>query len=130
MASFVEGSYRSFKAGADLSDKAFYVVKTNTNGEVVLAGAATDAIEGVIETPVKQGDTASVAVVSGDGSFKVKISGAVAKGAYLAAGTGGKAVAATQSTAGAQPSVRVFGRALAAGADGDVIEYTKCNFLY
>lgn len=121
MASYVEGSYRSFEAGADLTGKEYHVVKTNSSGKIVLASAATDAIVGVLETVGKAGETVSVAVISGAGSFKVKTGGAVTKDAYLTANADGKAVVTT--TAGD----RVFGRALAAGASGDVIEYLKYN---
>ena len=121
MASFVEGSYISRQAGADLSEKIYHIAKTDSDGNVVLASAGTDAILGVIESPAKQGETVSVAVVSGSGTFKVKAGGTITKDAYLTANSSGQAVATT--TAGN----RVFGRALVAAASGDVVEYVKCN---
>lgn len=121
MASFVEGSYLSREAGADLSDKQYFVVKTDANGKVVLASAATDAILGVVETPAPQGESVSVAVVNGGGTFKVVAGGTIAKDALLTTNSNGQAVSTT--TAGN----RVFGRALTAAVAGDVVEYLKLN---
>ncbi|MGB3684953.1 MAG: hypothetical protein WA991_03910 [Ornithinimicrobium sp.] len=124
MASYVEGSYRSFEAGADLSDNAYQVVKTDADGKAVLATAATDAIVGVIEKPSKAGETTSVAMISGAGTYKVKTGANVAKDAYLTTNGSGLAISTTTS------GNRVFGRALTAGTSGDVIEYVKCNEKY
>lgn len=125
MANFREGSYDSRKAGADLSASQYLVVKLDANGNAVLAAAATDAIHGVLANAPKLNETADMAVVNGTGTFKVKLGGIVAKDAFLTSDATGKAVAATQAIAGAQPTARVFGRALTAGVANDIIEYVK-----
>lgn len=124
MSTFVEGSYGSREAGADLSAKQYHVVKTDANGKVVLASAATDAIVGVIETPAKSGETVSYAFINGGGTFKVVAGGTIAKDAYLTSDANGQAVATT--TAGN----RVFGRAVTSAVAGDVVEYVKSNERY
>ncbi len=131
MATETEGNYITREAGADLHTKKYYLAKL-TGNQAVLATAATDAIVGVLdEVPQSTAGACSIAHVSGSGTGRVVVSAAVSVGAYLTATTGGKAVTATQTTAGSQPTVRVFGRAIeAAAADGDIIEYEKCNFLY
>lgn len=131
MTTFREGPYDSREAAADLSAKQYFVVKTDANGKYVLASAATDNIRGVLANAPKLGDTADVANVNGAGTFKVVAGAAFAKDALLTSDANGRAIAATQSAAGAQPSVRVFGRARsAATALGDIVEYDKFPLYY
>lgn len=121
MTSFRQGDYDSREAGADLTTKQHYLVTTDSNGKYVLASAATDAIRGVLANAPKLGETADVANINGSGTFKVLAGGAIAKDAFLTSDANGKAVATT--TAGD----RVFGRAVAAAAAGDIVEYVKHN---
>lgn len=124
MTTFRQGDYDSREAGADLSTKAGYIVKTDANGKYVLASAATDAIRGVLVNAPKLAETADVALVNGAGSFKVVAGGTIAKDAYITSDANGKAIATT--TAGN----RVIGRAVAAAVAGDVVEYIKSNEKY
>lgn len=111
-------------AGADLTGKLYHVVKLDTNGQVVLAAAATDNILGVLEVDGVKGEAVSVALANGVGSFKVKLTANTSKDAFLTTDANGKAVATT--TAGN----RVFGRLVKAGVAGEVAEYIKHNEKY
>lgn len=135
MATITEGNYITADSGADLHLNQYYVTKLDTTGKSVLATAASDAIEGVIAEVHYEGTnglgSVSIATINGNGTGKVKVGAAIAKGTYLTAGSGGKAVAAVQTTAGQQPATLVFGRLReASNADGDVVEYMKMCFLY
>jgi len=131
MTTFRQGDYDSREAAADLSTKTYFIVKTDAAGKYVLAAAAFDNVRGVLVNAPKLGDTADVANVNGSGTFKVVAGAAFAKDALLTSDANGRAIAATQSTAGAVPTVRVFGRARsAATALNDIVEYDKVNFLY
>lgn len=130
MTTFRDGSYDSREAGADLSAKQYFIAKTDANGKYVLATAASDNIRGVIATPAKAGETTEVANLNGPGTFKVVAGGTIAKDALLTTDANGKAVAAVQTAAGAQPSVRVFGRARAAAVLNDIVEYDKLALYY
>jgi hypothetical protein len=137
MATTTQGNYITADSSADLRQKQYHIVKLDSSRKAALATAATDEISGVIAEVHAEGTnttnygSVSIAHISGGGTFKVVASTSISKGAYLTATTDGKAVTATQTTAGSQPTVRVFGRALeAANTDGDVIEYEKMFFLY
>lgn len=131
MTSFRQGNYDTRAAGADLSTKRYFIVKTDANGNYVLAAGATDNIRGVLANAPKQGESADVANLNGAGSFKVVAGAAIPKDSFLTSDANGRAIAATQTAAGAQPSVRVFGRSRAAAtAVGDIIEYDKLDWLY
>lgn len=121
MTTFRQGDYDSREAGADLSTKQYFIVKTDANGKYVLAAAATDAIRGVLVNAPKLGETADVATINGSGTFKVVAGGTIAKDAYLTSDASGKAVATTTT------GNRVFGRAVAAAVSGDIVEYIKSN---
>lgn len=139
-----EGSTRlAYKSGYDFTSTGtnyyptFQGVKFSS-GTVVPCSAATDDIIGIImncpgtygtDTAIT-GGTADILAVNAQGTGKVQAGGTIAVGNYLTMGTGGTAVAATQTTAGSQPTVRVFGRAVTAGASTDLIEYEGCFFLY
>ena len=124
MTSFRQGDYDSREAGADLSTKQYYVVKTDSNGKYILATAATDAIAGVLVNAPKLGETADVANINGSGTFKVLAGGTIAKDASLTTDANGKAIATTTT------GNRVFGRAVAAAVSGDIVEYRKSNEKY
>lgn len=124
MTSFRQGDYDSREAGADLSTKQYYIVKTDANGKYILATAATDALRGVLVNAPKLGDTADVAIVNGSGTFKVLAGGTIAKDDFLTTDAAGKAIATTTT------GNRVFGRAVAAAVSGDIVEYVKHNEKY
>ena len=124
MTSYRQGDYDSREAGADLSTKQYYVVKTDANGKYILATAATDALRGVLVNAPKLGETADVASINGSGTFKVLAGGTIAKDAYLTTDANGKAIATTTT------GNRVFGRAVAAAVSGDIVEYVKHNEKY
>lgn len=122
MSTYTEGDRVTKQSAADLSEKRYYIVKTNSDDKVVLASAATDAILGVLDDGGRVlGDSCDVVLINGQGTFKVKLGDNVAKDAYLTADAEGKAVATTTA------NDRVFGRAAYAGSDGDIIEYYKMN---
>jgi hypothetical protein len=132
-----QGNLISALAGADLHASAHLIVKLDTNNKAVLASAATDDIVGVLEESQQAGSGVStsgggvsIAHISGAGTGEVITGGSVSKGAFLTSDSSGKAVTATQTTAGSQPTVRVFGRARYAANSGDLVEYEKMNFLY
>lgn len=119
------GERYSAPAGADLSTKRYHIVKLNSDGAVVLASAATDAILGVLDNSPKLGQTADVVLLNGVGSFKVKSANAgVSKDAYITSDANGQAVATTTS------GNRVIGRAVRTTSANEVIEYIKHNEKY
>lgn len=124
MSTFTAGDHLSRVAGADLSAKIYYIVKTDSSGNIVLASAATDKSIGVLANEPISGETADVALRNGDGTFLVKLGGDVTKDAYLTSDGSGKAVVTTTT------GHHVFGQVLAAGASGDVVEYLKKDFIH
>src|SRR5437763_5771133 len=125
MATITKGNYISAEASVDLSTKQYYIVTLDANRKAALATGATDEIVGVLdEVPQKATGVCSIAHISGNGIGKVKAGASFSKGAYLTSDGSGLAIAATQTSAGSQPTKRVFGRALeAANASSDVVEY-------
>lgn len=107
---------RSFKAGADLSAKQYYIVKLDsTQNQVVVATAATDKLLGVLLNNPVSGQEARVHMNTG--TVKVVAGAAIALGAYVTAGGAGKGAATTTD------KDKCIGIALeAALADGDIIE--------
>lgn len=125
MATFQNGDRGSFQAGADLTGKRYHIVKLNSDGEAVLASAATDAIIGVLDSEAKKGGTVDVVLINGQGTFKVKSAGAIAKDAFITSDANGQAVATTTT------GNRVIGRNLnAAAVTGEIFEYIKSNEKY
>lgn len=116
MAVFSDGRYIDRKAGADLTGKAYRVVKQQSDRTVVLASAATDTLLGVLSNAPGNGDTASVCGINAQGTFKVVLGGTVAFGAKLTADANGAAVTAATGN-------NVFGIAQEAGVAGQVVEY-------
>jgi len=107
---------RTFKAGADLSAKQFYIVKLDTvQNQVVLASAATDKLIGTLLNAPVLGQEARVHM--NVGTTKVVASGVIALGAFVTSDGSGKGASTTTD------KDKVIGIALqAAAADGDIIE--------
>jgi hypothetical protein len=78
MASFVEGSRKSHKAGVDFSNLQYVAVKLSAAGVVVPAAAATDVIIGISMTKCKQNDTVDVFMRSGGVTTKALAGGTIA----------------------------------------------------
>lgn len=118
MSGFTVRDFESKKAGADLSAKQFYLVKSNTAVEdgVVLAAAATDEIMGVLMDKPASGEWGAVAMISKGGKAPVKYGGTVAKGDKLTSDASGLAI--TTTTAGN----KVIGIAVKAGVANDIGE--------
>lgn len=123
-------SATDFTSGQTQFNPTFQGVKLNGSGNVVPCAAATDEIVGIIMNCPIVGDTADVLSVNNMGTGKVAAGGTIAVGNYLVMDSTGRAVAATQQTAGQQPTSRVFGRALIAAAAGGLVEYQSFYFLY
>lgn len=118
MAEFTEDGYLTRLAGADLSDKQFYIVKMSTGRTVVLATAATDFLFGVIHKGSTSGGAVSIASRNTDGTFKVAAGNTFSQGAYLTADSTGRAVATTT------PNDEIIGVACeAATVAGQIVEY-------
>jgi hypothetical protein len=123
MTSITEGPFKTFEAAGAIP--VHRVVKTDSNGKVVVAAAGTDLAIGVSPVAVASGYPVGVRMRNSGGTVKVVASAAIAKDAALAATTGGKVV--TTTTANDQ----VVGYALqAAAADGDVIEAVLTSTKY
>ncbi|HVB24109.1 MAG TPA: hypothetical protein VNG51_19380 [Ktedonobacteraceae bacterium] len=103
----------------------------STAGQVIPCAAATDEVLGIIMNCPIVGDSADILAINNTGSGKVASGAAITIGQYLTMDSTGRAVAATQTSAGSQPTVRVFGRALtAASAAGQLVEFESFYFLY
>lgn len=123
---FQPGERYSAKTAADLSAKQYYMAKLDSSGNLVLAAAATDAIIGVIEDGGRlSGDNATVQMLNGTGTFKVKVGASnIAKDAYITSDASGSAVATTNA------GDRVIGRAVRAATATSIMEYVKMNEKY
>ena len=136
MAVITPGNYITAPVASDMHANQYLICKLDSNGNAVLAAAATDDIVGVLdEVPQPaagsvSGGLVTIAHVSGAGTGKVIAGGSISKGAYLTSNGSGQAVAATQASAGNQPTTRVFGRARVAANSGDVFEYEKMFFFW
>lgn len=125
MTAIQPGERYSAPAGADLSTKRYHIVKLNSDGNVVLASAATDAIIGVLDNSPKLGQTADVVLLNGVGTFKVKAANAgISKDDFITSDANGQAVKTTTS------GNRVIGRAVRTTAANEVVEYIKHNEKY
>lgn len=146
---FQEGNQLTFASGYDFTSSGtvtacgYQIVKFGssvTAGQIVLAAAAGDAIVGVMRNcPTSTNSPysgpyqtyADVHSINASGTYKVQAGASFSAGAYLTANSSGLAVTATQTTAGSQPAVTVFGRAItAATGAGQIVEYQCMNFLY
>lgn len=120
------GEEYSALSAADLSNKQYYISKLDASGKVVLATAATENLLGVIHDGGRvSGDTVSVQLINGTGTFKVVAGATFSAGAYLTTDSNGKAIATTTT------GDRVFGRAVRACTNaGQIVEYVKYNEKY
>jgi len=102
----------SVPASADLSTKQFLFGTINASGQVAVVGAGL-ASDGVIALgPAAQGRPCGLASFPGQ-IARVMLGASVANGALLEVDANGKAI--TQS------SGKIVGKALSAGASGDII---------
>jgi hypothetical protein len=126
----VDQSRRSFKAGADLSAKQFYIVKVNgtTDESIIAATDATTGIHlGVLQNAPKSGDTASVLLRNANGTGKVVVgTGGCAIGDALTSGATTDAGKAIVTTTG---NDQVLGFALHAASAGDIVEFVPAGFV-
>ena len=107
---------RSFKCGsASLATKQYFVVKQDTDGTVVLAGANGTGIVGVVQNKPAIGAAALVRMF---GTTKAIAGGAIAVGAWVTSDANGNVIATTTN------KDVVLGRFLgtAAAATSDVVE--------
>lgn len=107
---------KSFVCGSvSLATKQFYVVKQDTDGTVILAGANGTGLVGVLQNKPAVGQAALVRMF---GTTKVVASGTITVGAWVTSASGGTVVATTTD------HDVVLGRYLgaASAASGDIIE--------
>lgn len=123
MASTNDGNRRTFKAAADLSSSQYFIVKQDSNGDVVLAAAATDKLLGVLENKPTSGGNASVRLVNSAGTAKVKAGGTIAIGDLITADSAGKAVATTTA------ADNLLGRAIKGGAANEIVEFIPAGIV-
>jgi hypothetical protein len=102
MASFVEGSRKTHKAGVDLSTVGQYLaVKLSATGVVVLAAAPTDVVIGICMTKgAKLNDSVDVFMRSGGVTVKAQAGGTIAINDAVTSNASGQLI--TTTTAGNQ----------------------------
>ena len=109
-------------ASEDLSEKQFYIMQMDSDGNMEIAESATDLILGVLQDKPESGQAGTYRHA---GTSKVVASAAIAIGADVTTTSAGKAV--TTTTQGD----KVIGIALeAAAADGDIIEIQLVRYTY
>ena len=118
METYTDLAYKPFKEVTldALTDKEFFLVELGTASDTVqLATSAANAI-GVLYAKPQGNPNVTVRLFGGGGSIKVKAGGAIAKGARVTWGAGGKVVSATTGS--------LFGRKVTQGSsvDNDIIE--------
>jgi hypothetical protein len=102
-------------AGEDLSNKMYYLVKLNSNGNAVLCGANEVAI-GILDGKPKAGERSAINIL---GTSQVVAGGEIPVGSKVISNAEGKAVR-LPTNAG---TYNVIGIALqSAGSDGEIIE--------
>lgn len=124
------GRSKTYKAGADLRTKKNFLVKQSADDTVVLAAAATDIVVGVVGNKANTGELVEVIRAASGSTFKVVAGGTITRGARLVSDAAGKAIVATQTAAGSQPTAQSFGRALQAAVSGDIFEAEGDPILY
>jgi hypothetical protein len=112
-------------AGADLSEKQFFLVKLNEEGKLVLAGAGDPGY--ALQDNPKQGVHGTYAVF---GRTKAVAGGNIKAGALVSADANGKLVEATTTELEAEKVKRqgslVIGRACeTGGVAGDLVAYRQ-----
>lgn len=114
---------KSFTTGAaSLATKQYYLMKQHTDGTLIIAAAATDAIVGVLQNKPAIG---SAAIVRFSGTSKVIAGGAIAVGAWVTSDASGKAIGTV--TAGNVVIGQYLGAA--AAASGDIVEIMLTKFV-
>jgi hypothetical protein len=116
MSQSINSCEKSMVCGAaDLDTKRYYVMKQHTDGTVIIAAAATDAIIGVLQNKPKIGEPA---LIRFGGTTKVISGGAINPGAWVTSDGNGAVIATTTD------KNVVLGKYLgsAAAASGDIIE--------
>ncbi len=116
-----DGNVQIFEAGADLSAKQYFIVKLNSDLEVILADDAADVMVGVLQNAPEEGESAEVRVINANGIGKVEVGGTTAINDKLTTNSSGEAITTTTTTD------RVIGICLEVGADGEVISYLAVN---
>jgi hypothetical protein len=102
-------------AGEDLSNKMYYLVKLNSNGNAVLCGNNEVAI-GILDGKPKTGERSAVNIL---GTSQVVAGGSIPVGSKVFSNAEGKVVALPTSAG----TYNVIGIALqGAGSDGEIIE--------
>lgn len=128
MATKTTGPNKTFKAAADYSAKQFFIVWLSGQTATLAddADVAGENIMGVIQNKPAPAVGASVEVQMphGGGTGKVICGGSVSVGDALTTDGSGEAIATTTA------DDYVFGLALEAGDDGDVIEYVPVYARY
>lgn len=114
---------KSFTTGSvSLATKQYYLMKQHTDGTLIIAAAATDAIVGVLQNKPVVGAAALVRI---GGTTKVIAGGAISVGAWVTSDASGKAIGTV--TAGNVVIGQYLGAA--AAASGDVIEIAMTKFV-
>lgn len=116
MANQGQGFDESYTISEDLSAKQFFCVKSGTTtGSALLADTAGAKVLGILQdTGLDGSSNVAHALVRTSGESKVKIGGTISIDDPLQGDTDGMAIVATTADL-------VFGRALEAGVDGDII---------
>lgn len=121
MSQYNEGNSKGYVATAALADG---IAVKLSSGQAVVATAATDKIIGVTQGAAAAGETATIKLRSGSGTFKAKAGGTIAVGDRLTSNGSGQLIATTTA------ANEVVGFALEAGASGDFIEAMPALSLY
>lgn len=127
MSQYNTSGHKAYVAGSAISEG---IAVKLSSGQVIPATAGTDDVIGFATNDAASGATVDVRLISAQGTTKVRAGGSVSVGNYLTVDGDGEVVAATQTTAGSQPTVTVVGQALEAGADNSLIEMLNMYFLY
>lgn len=124
MATTRDGGRLVYKAGADLSEKQYFIVKRgSTAGECVLSSAGSDNHLGVLQNAPASGDAADIVGRHSQNTGKVRAGGTLTPGAALTSDANGEAVVTTTE------DDQVFGHYLgdANAADGDIVEFAPSD---
>lgn len=101
----------TLEAGQDLSAKQFFCVSIAADGQIDPSGDGA-LVDGILQNnPASAGEASTVAIA---GISRVICGGSITRGDMLASDADGKAVVATTNE-------EIFGRALTAGANNQVI---------
>lgn len=113
MSQAVKDFEKTLDAGADLSTKQFYIVKLDSNANLVLGAAGTDKLVGVLQNKPQSGEGG---LFRFSGTTKVVAGGTITAGAWITSDGSGKAIATTTDKNVA------IGQALEGASSGDIFE--------